>query len=294
MQNSKCLFNSAIALRRVFLSGALASDAVAIQQPASRQLSRQSYSAQQRPRGIDVSRSFSAQPVLFRIARNSGKKAEQELQTTKNKAPRDQEIRAPFVHLITSNGISNAMRTSDILRDLDRTRESLLVVSMPSRDDPENYDRRRPEWPICKIIDTEKERKEEYAKKKELRKKSVMSKELEINWGIAMNDLEMTKLKQLKKFLAKGMQVQISLVAKGKSKKSGKKNVASDDEAKEILKAIKAAVAEIPGSTEAKIEGNMGHSMTIVYHGPANGYTPPQPSEGAAAAPSLVAAGTAS
>lgn len=295
MQNSKCLFNSAIALRHVFLSGALAAESIAIQQQATRQLSRPSHLAQRLSQGNNVSRPFSTQPVLFKIARNSQRKNENQ-QTSQNRAPRDREIRAPFVHIITSNGISNAMRTSNVLQDLDPRVESLVVVSMPpGRDeDPDNYDRRRPQWPICKIVDTQKERQEEYAKKKQMRKKTVMSKELEINWGIAMNDLEVTKLRQLKKFLAKGMQVQISLVAKGKSRKSGKKNVASDEEAKAILKAIQAAVAEIPGSTEAKAEGEIGYTMTIVYQGPANGYTPPSPSDGDAASSSPVAVGAAS
>lgn len=302
MQNSKCLFNSAVALRRVFLGGMLTSDAVALQQQASGQLLPPSHRLQQRQKQAPCeSRPFSTQPILFRIARNTAKRYEKE--EPQNRLPRDFQIQTPFIHIIEKNGISEPLRTKDILRELDPREESLVMVAEAPRkaaDGEEDLDQRgnngrsRPQWPVCKIVNIKEERKDEYQRKKEERKKVSSSKELEINWGIAMNDLEMTKLRQLKKFLAKGMKVQISLVAKGKSRKSGKKNVASDDEAKDILKAIQAAVAEVPGSTENKIEGGIGQHMTIVYHGPANGYSPPSASAGAAASPPVAAAGAAS
>lgn len=270
MNNSKCLFNSAIALRRVFLNNVLASDAVASRRqakslllPSSRQLQRQQ------------TRSFSIQKPLLRLGFKAKTPSTNEAPSTR--LQRDREIRAPFVHLAGPGGLSEPQRTQDILNDLSAF-ESLQVVSMPApKKEPAEEDdgRARPQWPVCRIVDLKKLRQEEKDKKKEERKKSVGSKELEINWGIAMNDLEMTKLKQLRKFLCKGMTVQITLVAKAKSRKSGKKHIASADEAKQIVKAIKGAVEAVPGSIEVKAEGDVGKQMMLIFQGPSGGYTPP-------------------
>jgi len=280
MNNSKCLFNSAIALRRVFLNNVLASDAVATRREAQCLLLGPSHQAQHQQ-----TRSFSIQKPLLRFAMRSFKvpPPKEEPQT---RLPRDREIRAPFVHIAGPGGLSEPQRTQDILNDL-AAFESLHVVSMPGPNKPsaeEDDGRARPQWPVCRVVDMRKLRQDEKNKKKEERKKSVGSKELEINWGIAMNDLEMTKLRQLRKFLCKGMTVQITLVAKAKSRKSGKKHMASPDEAKQIVKAIKGAVEAVPGSVEIKTDGDVGKQMMLVFQGPSGGYTPPAEAEAEAEA----------
>ncbi|KAK4219362.1 hypothetical protein QBC37DRAFT_409869 [Rhypophila decipiens] len=289
MQNSKCLFNSATALRRVFLSGAVASDAIFLQQQAPCQFLRSAQqSTQQQRQTLSGSRPFSTQPALFRIARNSGYLAAERAQlVTKERMPRDSQIRTTFVHIIGPNGLSRPMRTSEILADLDRRHESLVMVAPAAgKEEADRLDedgRERPQWPVCKIVDIQKERQEEYKKRKEERKKHVESKELEINWAIAPNDLEMTKLKQLRKFLAKGFKIQIKLL---NSRKGRNKKTPSKEEAERVLQAIQATVAEIPGSREAKVDGEVGKTMTINLEGPSGGYKPPAPPANSTSAPS--------
>ncbi|KAM7195978.1 hypothetical protein V8F33_006429 [Rhypophila sp. PSN 637] len=289
MQNSKCLFNSANALRRVFLSGAAASDAIFLHQQAPCQFLRSAHqSTQQQRQTLSGSRPFSTRPALFRIARNSGYLAAERAQAeTKERMPRDSEIRTTFVHIIGTNGLSRPMRTTEVLADLDRRYESLVMVARGGgKEEADRLDedgRPRPQWPVCKIVNIQKERQEEYKKKKEERKKHVESKELEINWGIAPNDLDMTKLRQLRKFLAKGFTVQIRLLH---SRKGRNKKTPSKEEAERVFQAIKATVAEIPGSRESKVDGEVGKTMTIMLEGPSGGYKPPAPPTNSTAVPS--------
>jgi len=133
--------------------------------------------------------------------------------------------------------------------------------------DPEKLrtrDAATPEYPICRIVDVKAERAAQQLKEKdEMHRLSVRTKELELNWAIAPNDLERS-LKQLRNFLEKGYFVQVSLLRKFKRGK----RVATEDEVKALLQRVDEAIKEISGVRETKKrEGVMGKQLKLSLQG---------------------------
>lgn len=182
-------------------------------------------------------------------------------------------IKSPYIHVRDerTQGISEPLRTIDVLRDIDNVKQSLVTVWEPPRpksDEEEGQqasDDKKPKWPVCRIVDRQAEAAKEREKAKEKRKLKLASKELEINWVIAKNDLNM-KIKQLHSFLNKGYTVQLTLHYKNKKKN---RQSVSMDAAEELVQTMKEAALEIPGTVEAKKpEGEIGQQLLLTYKGP--------------------------
>ncbi|KAL2019990.1 hypothetical protein VTK56DRAFT_8990 [Thermocarpiscus australiensis] len=271
MRASRCLFNSATAIRKVFISNALAFEAPGYLQrmllPALTISSQPSSTWPSR-------RPFSTHQVAR--FRSSGQKSDADAIPAGNRVMRDDDITYPWVQLRQDDGrLAPPERTSAILRSLDTARYSLVLLAAPRRDSRSAG----PAYPICRIVD----RKAEYAARveKEVAKKKepkVVLKEMELNWAIAPNDLR-TRMKQLKTFLGKGYKVQITLLTK---KKRSSKKRATPDEAREVLRAVREAMAEVPGTKEYKpMDGAVGETVMIYAQGPAGGAEEPPAEPGA-------------
>lgn len=255
------------------------------------------------------SRLFSSTPQALRAYKP--KKGKSKLET-KSRFPRDRDIVHKLVVVRGEDGrLSEPQRTSDVLASLDLRVNSLVVIALPETElerskrkakEQENEEGEeeeeeeggegeeggakssgkssRPEYPICRVVDKMAEHEAAVEKAKVERKKSVGSKEVEVNWAIAPNDMQ-TKLRQLKKFLSKGMRVQILML----SRPQKKKKKATEDQAREVLRAVKEAIDEVPGSKEYKgMEGAVGGQMRIFVEGPQGGVrVETTPSEGAKA-----------
>ncbi|CAK7202083.1 hypothetical protein SEUCBS139899_004803 [Sporothrix eucalyptigena] len=185
------------------------------------------------------------------------------------KSPKGQKLRLPrgrnifhsHVLLVSPDGLLSEPRpTNVVLRGVNRILESLEVLAMPN---PDQFGPSHPRgrFPICHIVNVIEERKREGDRLAAERKKTVAKKELELNWAIDLHDLE-HRLKKLREFLAKGLLVDIALT----NKKRGRK--ATDQEAREVIRRIREAIAEVPGSKERKaMEGEILRSAKICVQG---------------------------
>jgi translation initiation factor IF-3 len=195
------------------------------------------------------------------------------------KLPRDHEIIHRSVRIRNQNGkLSEPKFTSQVLAGLDLARFSLVVIAQPQKDDGSSI----LEYPICQIVDRKAEAQERAAAA--AKKKDKGKKEIELNWAIASHDLQ-TKLRHLKSFLEKGLRVEVLLLNKRKGKKK-----ASEGEADDVLKLVKDAAAEVPGTKEYKtMLGNVGGQVRLFLEGPqikTEAKTPPKMDDAADKVPS--------
>lgn len=174
----------------------------------------------------------------------------------------DYNIVYPWIQLRKEDGrLTEPQRTNLVLKKLNMSVDTLILLAAPKTDDLDSG----PEYPICRIGNRKVEREaelERLAMKKSTPK--IVTKDLEINWAIAPNDLR-TRMTQLKNFLAKGRQVRVTL----RHPKLRRKKRASPDEAKVILKEVESAAAEVPGAKETKPrEGVVGEMLVLLLHAP--------------------------
>ncbi|KAK4127366.1 hypothetical protein N657DRAFT_641354 [Parathielavia appendiculata] len=260
MRTSQCLFNSAVALRNVFVRNAAVSE-------APWQLQRLLLPAIAVPiqptSSTPLRRPFSTHHVAqFRNSRRgpaSGNAA-----PVKDRGLRDYDIVYPWIQLRQEDGrLTEPQRTSQILKKLNLERNTLILLAAPRADASSNG----PQYPICRIANRQAEEAAKSAQAdKSAGKKKEKSKELEVNWAIAPHDLR-TKMSQLKRFLSKGYQVTVTMM----NLKKRDKRRASADEAKGALKVVEATIAEVPGAKEIKPrEGSVGDTLTVHLQAPAS------------------------
>jgi len=121
--------------------------------------------------------------------------------------------------------------------------------------------------PICKIIDkkalyAQKKAKAENAKKSK-QNAATKSKTIELNWAIEQGDLG-HRLKKLQDFLGKGVKVEVMIAPKRRGK------IATQEDAAEVVKQLKAAALEVPGAREVKgTSGIIGKEYTVAFEAPA-------------------------
>ena len=83
-------------------------------------------------------------------------------------------------------------------------------------------------------------------------KRDSKPKQIELNWAISGNDLDL-KMKQLRQFVEKGKKVEILLAAKKRQRK------ATPEEANNVVQEIRRTIDEIEGCKEIKpLDGNIG------------------------------------
>ncbi|EGO60512.1 hypothetical protein NEUTE1DRAFT_97679 [Neurospora tetrasperma FGSC 2508] len=275
MRASPCLYNSAAALRRVFLESASASAPLLLQTIL---LPRLSVAAATATILNQTRCPFSTQGAL-QVKWGKRKPGQDEKKDAG--LPRDLAIKEPWVYLRGLDGrLTEKQRPADIINRLDRIRYSLAMVWAPPKPKPgepePEKDENLPDWPVCVIVDRRAEAAALQAKAKEERRKQVSKKELEINWAIAAHDLGF-RTRQLQNFLRKGHRVEIMLLQK-KDKKQ--KKTATQEECQEVVRMIREAVAEVPKVQEVKpMDGQVGKVVRMVFQGP----TPKKNKEDAAA-----------
>ncbi|KAK0728277.1 hypothetical protein B0T26DRAFT_697465 [Lasiosphaeria miniovina] len=269
MKGSRCLFNSAAALRRVFVGNALPSEGPWQMHRLILPLASSSRAAapSSQLRGFVSSAPLSA---------NRGG-AKKQLKLPADRYPRDRNIDSPWIQLRDeeTGRLLEPERTRDVLARIDLKNYSLVTLMMPKVAGEEGEDDTAAEgddaarktgnpYPVCRIIDRRAEYAEALAKNKEERKQNVSTKEVEINWAIDPHDLQ-TRLRQVKGFLNDGFKVEITMQRNPKKRKK----VASADEARETYQTLRAAIADVPGTTDVKPPvGTVGTRLQLVLQGP--------------------------
>lgn len=192
--------------------------------------------------------------------------------------PTDNAIPYKFVKVADENGVlSEPQRTSDVLNALDRQKYSLVMVAPPPPEKKEEDEggeedaeggeslslqdmhSTEPEAAICRLIDKYAYAKMAEEKEKEARRKKLNSKELELNWAIAPNDLG-HKITQLEAFLSKGKTVEVML-----AKKRGGR-VATKEEGEALIERLEEAATDV-GASIAKREGGFPGIVKLKFEG---------------------------
>jgi translation initiation factor IF-3 len=229
LRRPRCIFNTATALHRVFISP--------IEQSTPRFAHRTAA-----PLALSLSLSLSRQTRCYA---SSPAPSERRL-------PRDDMIKSWSVILVNDDGTLGETRTTyDVMQSLDRGVDMLVQVA-PSEPG---------QLPVCKIVNKRVAREAEKARAKSAKSSGVVSKTLELNWAIDRGDLG-HRLDRLKQFLAKGYKVEIVLAGKRKGKQ------ATQDEAWALIKRVLDVVGEVDGAREAKpMEGKVLGTATLYLAG---------------------------
>lgn len=194
-------------------------------------------------------------------------------QTPDTGPPRDEAIgpQQILVQVVDPNGsLQRPCSLQDTLASMDRKLNFLVHVGDrihpryanepgPEEGQPDT----RPKIPVCKIISKRNFRLAEATKHKPKKNAATSSKELEVHWTMAPNDLK-HKLERLKEFLDQGRRVEVVI---GKKRKGWKdKKEASDEAANHILKQIRDCVAEVEGAREWKeMDGQLRGGLVMFF-----------------------------
>lgn len=182
LRRPRCIFSTATALHRVFISP--------IEQSAPRFTPRTT---------TPLALSLSQPARRYASSASSGRRL-----------PRDDMIRSWSVTLVNEDGtLGEARSTYDVLQSLDRSVEMLVQVA-PCEPG---------QIPVCKIVNKRVAREAEKARAKSAKGSGTVSKTLELNWAIDRGDLG-HRLERMKQFLAKGYKVEIVLAGKRKGKQA--------------------------------------------------------------------------
>lgn len=165
----------------------------------------------------------------------------------------DEDIDTPEVHLKTDKALSEPQSLMQLLRSIDRSTSHLVQLTKAGER----------EVAIVQIMDRRDmiksiARKEEVLRKAAHASKAKKPKQLELNWAIAPNDLQL-KMKQMENFLAQGKKVEIMLAAKRRQRK------ATPEEANTVLVTVRDRI-EAAGARETKpFEGRLlGQALMTV------------------------------
>lgn len=180
--------------------------------------------------------------------------------------PRDDEIRIPFVFLKESSDdgverLSEPLRVRDLLQQIDTKTHSLQVTHMPNPEDPDAI-----EWPVAVIINKKEELQRQQHEKEQRKKQAATNKEkeLEINWSMTLHDLD-HKVKNMKRFLAKGYRVQVIFQKKKKAKVQP-----TEKDAQALVDRVVEGTHEVTGSKEWKgREGKLLATLKLFLQGKA-------------------------
>lgn len=160
----------------------------------------------------------------------------------------NQDIPAKQVQLKDPNTgkLLEPQALSLLLRSIDRNVEVIRALATP------------PDQPAIVEITTREalldrlKQKEAQAASVEKIKRDSKPKQIELNWAISGNDLEL-KMKQLRQFVEKGKKVEILLAAKKRQRK------ATPEEANSVVQEIRKTIEEIEGCRELKpLDGKIG------------------------------------
>ncbi|KAL8939867.1 MAG: hypothetical protein Q9216_003118 [Gyalolechia sp. 2 TL-2023] len=187
--------------------------------------------------------------------------------------PRDEAIgsQQTQIQLVDADGSLLPPRSlRDTLASIDRQLDFLVHVGDkvhpryvnepgPEEGQPDT----RPKIPVCKIISKGNFRLAEATKHKSKKNAAASTKELEVHWTMAPNDLN-HRLEKLKEFLDQGRRVEVVF---GKKRKGWKdKKEISEEAANRILKQIRDRVAEVEGVREWKeMDGQLRGELVMFF-----------------------------
>jgi translation initiation factor IF-3 len=177
----------------------------------------------------------------------------------------DNAIKSNRINFVDENGkFHPRIPIADALFRVNRTTQHLVQMTPGKVDEYGNVD--PDDLPTCRVL-TKIALREQHQKKLELERRQAKGlsagptpKNLEFNWAIAGGDLK-HRLGKLKEFLGEGRKVEVMLG----SRKKGRK--ATEEEAENVVRAIREAVSECKGATEMKCEGALGEVMMVTFQG---------------------------
>ncbi|APA11042.1 hypothetical protein SS1G_03237 [Sclerotinia sclerotiorum 1980 UF-70] len=231
MSTTRCVFNAASALRRVFLAPIDHTST-----PLLRPLTFSSHLTR-----IHASRTQQHRTLLKSTSHI----------VPEQRLPRDEEIKDLYVRLKNSEQrLDPPKATSEILKSINLKTHMLQIIAYSDDGEP----------PIAKIID-----KGEAARQKRLAKKkknpATVTKTIEMNWAIGKNDLS-HRLQRIREFLEKGNKVEVVLAEKRKGRR------ASGEEAGEVIGKVREFVEGVEGARESRgMEGTVGTQAVLYFEG---------------------------
>lgn len=230
MRNSRCVFNTAMALHRIFIAP----------------IERSNLTLLQHSSPYSLPRTTAPKLLPHHQTRNYAQtKAE------KGRLPRDDEIKSWAVSLVNEEGhLEEPRSTSAVLSSINRKTHSLVTVSAGEPGSP----------PICKIMDKKAMRDAEKAKAVAARRSTVTTKTIELNWAIDGNDLG-HRLQRIRDFLGKGNRVEVMMAPKRKGRK------ASEEEAQVLVERIREAIGGCEAKEFKPMEGKLLGTATIYAEG---------------------------
>lgn len=247
MRPSPCIFNSAAALRTVFLGNAAVSETSGHLQrlllPGIQSVPARMVSPTQRP--------FSTHPILRKRFQRYNPEEEAENKPKVVERMSDYGITYQWIQVRREDGsLEEPRKTADVLQTIDLEWDTLVVLAAPRASEED----KGPEFAVCGI------RNRVPAQEKPVVKEPPPKvKMLEMNWAIGAHDLR-RKLSRMQELAKKGYLVQVILtVPKVKSKRR-----ATDEEVQATYDAVMDAIAEVPGIRELrKRDGSLGQSLIL-------------------------------
>jgi len=196
-----------------------------------------------------------AAPCLAAVHRRPGTKTKIQIVTIDDKIaelPLDEDIDTPEVRVKGDDGRPSEPRDLfEVLDSIDRSTQHVLQLSKPGEHEHAVVRVVERRDLIRKIKD-----KEEAARQAKTAQKEKKPKQIELNWAIGGNDLQL-KLKQMEDFLRKGKKVELMLAAKRHQRK------ASAEEAEALMRTLKEKVNEIGAIEVAPMEGTFPKQALI-------------------------------
>ncbi|RYO73726.1 hypothetical protein DL766_005232 [Monosporascus sp. MC13-8B] len=257
MRRPPCIFSPARALRHIFLSSTANHAAVA---PI--------YLSPLAVRATTAATPAPAPSLIKARALSMTAPLRKKVNQVKRR-PINGQIPYKWIRLKQADGslAPEARRTDDVLTELDLETWTLELLS-PPRDPDSDPDASAdldvgPPAAICRIVDRAEAEAAAEEAARAARRKAVGTKELELNWAIAPHDLE-HKLRRLREFLGKGMQVEVML-----ARKRGGRTAAKDESEALLARVREAALEGVPGAKEVrKMSGTVGGIAHLYFEGP--------------------------
>ncbi|KAL9598828.1 MAG: hypothetical protein Q9219_004247 [cf. Caloplaca sp. 3 TL-2023] len=196
-------------------------------------------------------------------------------QSQDNSHARDEAIgpQRSEVQVVNADGSLQPPATlRDALASMDRSSNFLIQVGRRIHpwyangpESEEGKEDTRPRIPVCKVISKTQFRLSQAAKSKPRKDAVATSKEVEMRWTMAPNDLN-HRLERLKEFLSQGRRVEVTF---GKKRKGWKnKKEVTEETAENILKEIRDKALEVEGVREWKsVEGELRGVLIMHFEG---------------------------
>ncbi|KIW21599.1 hypothetical protein PV08_02179 [Exophiala spinifera] len=149
------------------------------------------------------------------------------------------------------NKLSEPKPLAQLLREIDRSESYVLQLSKPGDGN----------HAIVQVVQRKDliqriNSKETAARQSQLAQKEKKPKQIELNWAISGNDLQL-KMKQLEDFLRKGKKVELLLAARKYQRK------ATQQEAEELLRTVQEKLQEIGATEVVPMQGAFPRQATI-------------------------------